>query len=189
MSEEEKLEYVKENNIEIDETERERLQTAFHVNTTDLDLCEWNHKTYINYLTVPEYEYPPHGLSVTGSTDTSITVSKNMSLSSASQIQDVVVHVGRNTFNLGNNESIECTGLSQDTEYEVYFEYVVVAPNGAKFNLQSDVYTAKTKAFKLPTIANFAESRKGTSSLSLSYEYIDFYLKVLTTLLLNSCLL
>ena len=130
-------------------------------------------KTYINYLTVPEYEYPAHGLSITGSTDTSIIVSKNMTLSSASQIQDVIVHVGRNTFNLGNNESIECTGLSQGTEYEVYFEYVVVAPNGSKFNLQSEVYTATTKAFKVPTISNLSENRKGTASLTLDYEYVD----------------
>lgn len=35
---------------EIDDKERERLKTAFHVNNTDLDLCEWNNQTYINYL-------------------------------------------------------------------------------------------------------------------------------------------
>ncbi len=29
--------------------ERERLKTAFNVNNTDLDICEWQGKTYINY--------------------------------------------------------------------------------------------------------------------------------------------
>ena len=137
------------------------------------DETKTTNKTYINYLTVPEYEYPPHGLSVTGVTDTSITISKNMSLASANQIQDVVVHIGRDTFSLGNSETIGCTGLSQGTEYEIYFEYVVVAPNGSRFNLESDVITAKTKAFKVPTIESFSEARKGTSSLTLDYAYID----------------
>lgn len=35
---------------EITETEAARLQTAFNVNNTDLDLCQWQGKTYINYL-------------------------------------------------------------------------------------------------------------------------------------------
>ncbi len=35
---------------EITDEERERLRTAFNVNNTDLDICEWQGKTYINYL-------------------------------------------------------------------------------------------------------------------------------------------
>lgn len=35
---------------EITDAERERLKTAFNVNNTDLDICDWNGKTYINYL-------------------------------------------------------------------------------------------------------------------------------------------
>ena len=34
---------------EITEAEALRLKTAFHVNNTDLDVCEWQGKTYINY--------------------------------------------------------------------------------------------------------------------------------------------
>ncbi len=34
---------------DITDAERERLKTAFHVNNTDLDLCDWNGKTYINF--------------------------------------------------------------------------------------------------------------------------------------------
>lgn len=34
---------------EITEEEKERLKTAFHVNNTDLDVCDWNGKTYINF--------------------------------------------------------------------------------------------------------------------------------------------
>ena len=130
-------------------------------------------KTYINYVTIPEYDYPDPGLTVLGTTDCAVVVGKNMNLSTASQIQDVIVHVGRDTFNLGNNETISCDGLTKDTEYEVYFEYVVVAPNGSKFNLQTEKVTVKTQAFKVPTIVKFAEARKGTASLSVEYEYSD----------------
>lgn len=130
-------------------------------------------KTYYNYLDVPEYEYPVHGLSITGITDTSVTISKDMNLPTAGQIQDVVVHVGNKTFNLGNNESIECTGLSKDFEYEVYYEYVVVAPNGSKFNLESEKITFRTKAFKIPSIESVKESRKSNTTLSLDYQYVD----------------
>lgn len=130
-------------------------------------------KTYYNYLTVPEYEYPQHGLSITNITDSSIVVSKNMDLPTANQIQEVVVHVGNKTFNLGSDASIECTGLSKNFEYEVYYEYVVVAPNGTRFNLQSEVETFTTKAFKIPTVESVAESRKSNTTLSLDYVYID----------------
>ncbi len=130
-------------------------------------------KTYINYLTTPEYEYPEHGLYVKSKTESCITIAKDMTLSSANQIQDVVVHVGNKTYNLGNNESIDCTDLYSDVEYDVYFEYVVVAPNGTKFNLTSEVIKVKTNAFKTPTITAFEEARKGTSTLSIDYTYDD----------------
>jgi len=41
---------ISPNYKDITEEERERLKTAFNVNNTDLDLCEWQGKTYINYL-------------------------------------------------------------------------------------------------------------------------------------------
>ena len=130
-------------------------------------------KKYINYLTTPEYEYPEHGLYVKGKTDSSITIAKDTTLATASQIQDVIVHIGNNTFNLGNNAEIECKDLYQDVEYEVYYEYTVVAPNGDKFNLTSEVIKVKTNAFKVPSIVSFAEARKGNTTLSISYEYQD----------------
>ena len=130
-------------------------------------------KKYVNYLTTPEYEYPEHGLYVKGKTDSSITIAKDTTLATASQIQDVIVHIGNNTFNLGNNAEIECKDLYQDVEYDVYFEYTVVAPNGDKFNLTSEVIKVKTNAFKVPSIVSFAEARKGNTTLSISYEYQD----------------
>ena len=130
-------------------------------------------KKYVNYLTTPEYEYPEHGLYVKGKTDSSITIAKDTTLATASQIQDVIVHIGNNTFNLGNNAEIECKDLYQDVEYEVYYEYTVVAPNGDKFNLTSEVIKVKTNAFKVPSIVSFAEARKGNTTLSISYEYLD----------------
>ncbi len=35
---------------DITEEETQRLKTAFNVNNTDLDICQWQGKTYINYL-------------------------------------------------------------------------------------------------------------------------------------------
>ena len=132
-----------------------------------------SNKTYITSVAIPEYNYPDHGLFVKDVTDTSITIAKNMKPASASQIQDVIVHVGNKTFNLGNNEVIECKDLYQGVEYEVYYEYVVVAPNGTRFNLESEVFTVKTKAFKLPTIVSFTENNKGKTTLKVDYEFSD----------------
>lgn len=41
---------ISPNAADIDEEMAERLKTAFNVNNTDLDMCDWNGKTYINYL-------------------------------------------------------------------------------------------------------------------------------------------
>ena len=40
---------------DITDEEIQRLKTAFHVNNTDLDICQWNGKTYINYLCGNQY--------------------------------------------------------------------------------------------------------------------------------------
>ena len=137
------------------------------------DASKTSSKTYRAYLSTPEYEYPEHGLSVTGKTGESITVSKDMSLPTANQIVDVVVHIGKDTYNMGDASTFVCGNLYKDVEYEVYFEYVVVAPNGNRYPLESEHITVKTLAFTAPTIVSFAESRKSSSSLTIAYEYLD----------------
>ena len=63
--------------------------------------------------------------------------------------------------------------LYKDVEYEVYFEYVVVAPNGNRYPQESERIQVKTLAFTTPTIVSFAEARKSSSSLTIAYEYLD----------------
>ena len=137
------------------------------------DDTKTSNKTYRTYLTTPEYEFPDPGFKFVGKTGNSITVAKDMTLSTANQIVDVIVHVGKETFNMGSAESFVCNGLYKDVEYDIYFEYKVVAPNGTKYPAESKHYTVKTLAYSVPSIASFAEGRKSNSSLTLAYEYID----------------
>ena len=117
---------------------------------------------------------PKHGLSIENITHNSLTIKKNTTLETASWIQDVIVHVGRMTFNMGNNNEIICNELDKDTEYEVYFEYTVVDPESGKKYPQSSAPTyVYTLPFCVPSIVKLEESRKGSSFLTLDYEYID----------------
>ena len=75
----------------------------------------------------------------------------------------------------GNKHNLEyvCNNLYKDVEYEVYFEYVVVAPNGNRYPQESERIKVKTLAFTTPTIVSFAEARKSSSSITIAYEYLD----------------
>lgn len=130
-------------------------------------------KSYIVYANTPVYVLPNPGFSITNITSTSFTVSKNMNVSTASYIQDVVVHVGNNTFNLGNDESIECTGLYKGATYDIYYEYTVKDPSGYEESVVTEPGTITTLAFDAPTIEKFAESKKSNSSLTFEYSYTD----------------
>ena len=125
-------------------------------------------------FTTHNFTLPKHGLSIENITHNSLTIKKDTSLETSSWIQDVIVHVGRETYNMGNNAEIVCEGLSKDFEYEVYFEYTVVDPaSNKKYPATSNPTAIYTLPFSVPTIASFVEARKGTSSLSINYEYLD----------------
>ena len=120
------------------------------------------------------FSAPKHGLSVENVTHNSLTVKKNTELETASWIQDVVVHVGRFVFNMGNNSEFVCTDLDKDMEYEVYFEYVVVDPeSGKEYPFSSSPTYIYTLPFCVPAVIKLEETKKGTSSLTFEYEYLD----------------
>ena len=125
-------------------------------------------------FTTLNFKYPSHGLSIENITNNSLTIKKNVELETSSWIQNVIVHVGKETYNMGNDSVIECTGLFKDTEYEVYFEYVIVDPeSGKEYKATSNPTYIYTLPFSVPTIVTFQEARKGTGSLSITYEYLD----------------
>ena len=75
---------------------------------------------------------------------------------------------------MGNKDEVVCDNLDKDTEYEVYFEYTVVDPaSGKEYHLTSNPQYIYTLPFSIPSIVSFEEARKGTSTLSISYEYLD----------------
>ena len=117
---------------------------------------------------------PSHGLSVSNITSTTITISKNTELETASWIQDVIVHVGRNKFTMGNADEFVCTDLYKDCEYELYYEYKVVDPSSGKsYSFTTMPKIVYTLAYEAPTIIKFEESKKSSSSVTFAYEYKD----------------
>ncbi|MBR6517249.1 MAG: phosphodiester glycosidase family protein [Bacilli bacterium] len=121
-----------------------------------------------------DFVFPEPGLSVVGSTHDTISVKKDMSLSTASWITDVIVHIGDSKFEMGNKETFDCTELYKDVEYDVYFEYTIVDPASDKtYTLTTEPVKVKTKAFCVPTIIKFEEGRKSSSSVTIAYEYLD----------------
>ncbi len=128
----------------------------------------------IKEFTTRGFTYPKHGLSIENITHNSITIKKNTSLETSSWIQNVIIHVGRSTFNMGNDSEIVCEGLTKDFEYEVYYEYIVKDPaSGKEYQLTTNPEVIYTLPFAIPSIAKFEEARKSLSTLSLNYEYLD----------------
>ncbi len=149
--------------------------TAYKVKLT-YDIVEGDSKIsdYVNiYVYTKPYIYPDEIINIKEITDTTIKVEK-INNDYTPNISNVVVHVGHNTFNMGNEKEFICDKLSKNFEYQVYCTYDIYDPASKQtFSGQTEEITIKTKAFKLPTIVSLSESRKTDTSLSLSYEYLD----------------
>ena len=125
-------------------------------------------------FTTRGFEIPRHGLSIENITHESITIKKDMNLSTSEWIQNVVVNIGKAKYSMGNANEFNCDGLAKDTEYEVFFEYTVVDPASGKEYPQVSTSTfIYTEPFCLPKIIKFEENRKSSSSLTIAYEYSD----------------
>lgn len=122
------------------------------------------------FITDP-YEFPDNGLSIKCAKN-SITIVKDNTLPTSSMIKDIVVHVGDLVYNMGNNDSIVCDGLIDDTEYWVTFEYKVYDTYGEVFDVTTKEQYAKTLSYDLPEITKF-ETEKKDNSLKVNYAYKD----------------
>lgn len=125
------------------------------------------------YVKTKAYEYPVEVVKITEVTDTTITFVKT-DKDYANNISNIILHVGHSTFNMGNATEYTCTNLSKGFEHEVYCTYDIYdSASNQTFSGQTEEEYIKTKAFKEPTIVGITESRKGTASLSIEYEYQD----------------
>lgn len=117
---------------------------------------------------------PNPGLRVTDVSSEEFKVVKDTTLDTASWISNVVIYVDNIPYEMGNNDSVLCDGLRKNSEYEVYYSYVVTDPEtGNRYNVNSTKFTVKTLAFAKPVIVSISESVKTSSVLGIKYEYKD----------------
>ena len=157
----------------LEETTDYQVKVSYKINKHP-EILEVVESSQTRTFTTHSFEVPKHGLSIDKINHDSFVVKKNTELETSSWIQNVIVHVGRGTYNMGNKDEVFCDNLDKDTEYEVYFEYTVVDPaSGKEYHLTSNPQYIYTLPFSIPSIVSFEEARKGTSTLSISYEYLD----------------
>ena len=120
-----------------------------------------------------DFEYPPSGLEITEVNKNSIIITKKET-GFESWIQNVVVRVGDNYYNMGNESLFVIDNLFDETEYLVTFEYDVFEPNNPIiYKGQDKPYSIKTLAFNLPIFEKFEIEEATENSVSISYEYDD----------------
>ena len=119
------------------------------------------------------FKMPDPGLTISKINKESITIIKEES-EYFSWIQNVVVHVGDNTYNMGNEKEFEITDLISETEYEVYFTYNVVEPStGNIYNGKTETTSFTTLAIELPKIIKFEVIEQTGTTIKIAYEYED----------------
>lgn len=116
---------------------------------------------------------PDPGLEISKINKESITIIKR-DTEHSSWIQNVVVHVGDNTYNMGNENEYEITDLIEDTEYNVYFSYNVVEPStGNIYNGETEKSVISTLSIELPVIIKFEMVEINGTTAKFTYEYED----------------
>ncbi len=120
-----------------------------------------------------DFIMPPSGLEVSEINKNEIVITKRDS-EFASWIQAVTVHVGDESYYMGENFELKVSGLFDDTDYTVYFTYNVIEPgNETVYKGQEDPIYIRTLAFNLPTFPKFEISNKTENSVKIAYEYDD----------------
>ena len=136
-----------------------------------------NGETIADYVEIDvktdEYKRPNEIFKVDTVSDTSIVFKKTTN-NYADRISNVVLYVGRDTYNMGSSDIYTCEGLYKDAEYKIYCTYDIYDPDsGNKYKGQTEEIVVKTLPFKAPSIVKFEESRKSSSSVTFAYEYLD----------------
>lgn len=129
--------------------------------------------TYQLKLKTKAFIMPESGLEVSKVNKESITVIKR-NTEYSSWIQNVVVHVGDSTYNMGNASELEITELLSETKYNVYFSYDVVEPStGNVYKGETEKTSITTLSIELPKIIKFEVIEKTETSIKIAYEYED----------------
>ncbi len=119
------------------------------------------------------YEYPTEIFTIKEVTDTTITFSKTKN-DYGQHISNIVLTLGFKTYSMGSADEYTCEELYKDVDYTITCTYDIYDPASKQtFKGQTEEVVVHTKAFKTPTIESFQEARKGTSTLSIDYEYLD----------------
>lgn len=149
--------------------------TAYKVKLT-YDIIDGNEtiSDYVDiYAKTKAYAYPEDIITIEEITDTTIKFVKT-DKPYANNISNIVIKVGYNTYNMGSQNEFVVTELSKDFEYKVTYTYDIYDEESKQtYSNEVEEGTIKTKPFKTPSIVLLEESRKGTSSLGLNYEYED----------------
>ena len=137
------------------------------------DIVE-NGETISDYVEINAYtkafEYPTEVIKVDEVTDTTIKFIKV----AGDNVSNIVLKLGNTTFTMGSNKEFVCTDLYKDAEYKITGTYDIYdEASGVTYTGVIEKMTVPTKAFATPKIVKFEEARKGTSTLSVAYEYLD----------------
>lgn len=116
------------------------------------------------------FKMPESSLKVDKISKNSITITK-----ADESIINVIVHVGDNSFNMGNNSIFICDGLIDETEYNVSFTYSVLdSETNRLYTATTDNTLIKTLSYNLPTIDLFNIYKPlEDGKITLEYKYLD----------------
>ena len=120
-----------------------------------------------------DFQLPPSGLEVSQINKNEIVITKRDS-EYASWIQGVNVIVSGESYYMGDQNEIVISGLLDDTDYTVQFEYNVIEPgNDTIYKGKEEPVYIKTLAFNLPTFPTLEIVEKTEKTVKIAYEYDD----------------
>ena len=128
-------------------------------------------------FTTSSFVYPDPLFKVTNITDTSVTIERSKDIDEASWFNNIVIHLGDSTYNMGKEFTYTCNELFADTEYELFYTYDIIDPetlNTYHVSTEKEINDKiKTLAFKVPTIDEFKLSSSNNNVYSFDYKISD----------------
>ena len=123
-------------------------------------------------LRTDAYQKPMVGFNQEAGT-TTITVSRN-SLEGSKLLRNVIVHVGDNSYTMGDNETFVIEGLIKGVNYPVIYEYDILDPDtGRLYHYVNDEIEVKTLDYELPEITRFELYSDKDGKYIFRYTYKD----------------
>ncbi len=89
-------------------------------------------------------------------------------------IQDIILNIGGNNFNMGSAYEFTCDNLIKDTSYTINCKFSVLDPVTNKvFTKELTPFIQSTLSYTLPTIAEFTLYKKEDTSIVFKYKLTD----------------